>query len=489
MTTSFSVKVALFTSFAVLLADSGHATNFPLATAGLHASDLDLNGGSLIDARSVLGVRNAAAFSTIQAAIDDLPKTGGTVFIPAGTYAISNILIDKDNVNLIGARGTVLSISPGSTVGIEIKGAKHIGIYDLTIDPNQVAGARAIFQNNSWYVTVNDVQVIKGNCAGDGVSGSIYIQSDVKGMGSYVSTYENVIADSIQMQGYYPNFVTTLQFIQIDANNVIADHASAITFLMSVIQDAGDHFRISNSDSFSVLNGDIEGGGVAYAFGSGVHNFYSIGNCLSGFTGTYYRGSLPDQGYVLSDSYQDTYLRNVHSGYERAKEIRVLNDAAGVGTYLRIDTSASGVPGCLSWSSLGDDRWSMYKAADNSLNVKDATTGRIGLTLAQGSDVWDFKGDRFANVKSFSATGTPANNLRGTFVVSEANSRETMTFKTAEPDADYYLSVTPTSHTGHPASGSNRIKSIDKTAENFSVKLEAAPGVGNGVGFDWILVR
>ena len=197
--------------------------------------------------------------------------------------------------------------------------------------------------------------------------------------------------------------------------------------------DAGDHFRISDRDSFSVLNGDIEGGGVAYAFGSGVHNFYSIGNCLSGFAGTYYRGSLPDQGYVLSDSYQDTYLRNVHSGYERAKEIRVLNDAAGVGTYLRIDTSASGVPGCLSWSSLGDDRWSMYKAADNSLNVKDATTGRIGLTLAQGSDVWDFKGDRFANVKSFSATGTPANNLRGTFVVSEANSRETMTFKTAEP--------------------------------------------------------
>ena len=70
MTTSFSVKVALFTSFAVLLANSGNATNFPLATAGLHASDLDLNGGSLIDARSVLGVRNAAAFSTIQAAID-----------------------------------------------------------------------------------------------------------------------------------------------------------------------------------------------------------------------------------------------------------------------------------------------------------------------------------------------------------------------------------------------------------------------------------
>ena len=116
-------------------------------------------------------------------------------------------------------------------MGIEIKGAKHIGIYDLTIDPNQVAGARAIFQNNSWYVTVNDVQVIKGNCAGDGVSGSIYIQSDVKGMGSYVSTYENVIADSIQMQGYYPNFVALLQFIQMSANNVIADHASAITFL------------------------------------------------------------------------------------------------------------------------------------------------------------------------------------------------------------------------------------------------------------------
>ncbi len=98
-----------------------------------------------------------------------------------------------------------------------------------------------------------------------------------------------------------------------------------------------------------------------------------------------------------------------------------------------------------------------------------------------------------STVQGISATDTDAWNLRGSFAISEAEPSE---FDVPEPDAAYFLSVTPTAIgcapqpcTPAPAAGSNRIKRINKTANGFTIHLEVAPGAGQSVTFDWILIR
>jgi hypothetical protein len=51
------------------------------------------------------------------------------------------------------------------------------------------------------------------------------------------------------------------------------------------------------------------------------------------------------------------------------------------------------------------------------------------------------------------------------------------------------LTVTPTSIVGSPSVGSNRVRSVSKAKEGFTVELEAAPGEGNSMTFDWHLIR
>ena len=52
---------------------------------------------------------SAGDYTTIQKAVDALPPEGGTVFIPAGIYKISEpIIVKKSDVSLMGAgTGTI----------------------------------------------------------------------------------------------------------------------------------------------------------------------------------------------------------------------------------------------------------------------------------------------------------------------------------------------------------------------------------------------
>jgi hypothetical protein len=99
--------------------------------------------------------------------------------------------------------------------------------------------------------------------------------------------------------------------------------------------------------------------------------------------------------------------------------------------------------------------------------------------------------DSSGNVKGLvglSHTNISAANLRNSFCITNlANSA--IVGLTPETDANYFLSVTPTTRGGVPAVGSNRIVSTTKTNVNFTVTVEAAPGVFASQCFDYILVR
>ncbi len=73
---------------------------------------------------------NAGNYSSIQEAVSALPDEGGTIFIPAGTYEISEpIIIEKSEVTLIGAgSGTILlNISKEGKNTIELTGQEGEG--------------------------------------------------------------------------------------------------------------------------------------------------------------------------------------------------------------------------------------------------------------------------------------------------------------------------------------------------------------------------
>jgi hypothetical protein len=107
-------------------------------------------------------IRFADQFSSIQAAINDLPSAGGTVFIPAGTFdcgAPTNIVINKP-VNLVGAgagdaygslgAATILTNSTQSVPCITVQANAGFGakIADFAIRGNSsVGGATALADN------------------------------------------------------------------------------------------------------------------------------------------------------------------------------------------------------------------------------------------------------------------------------------------------------------------------------------------------------
>jgi hypothetical protein len=98
-----------------------------------------------------------------------------------------------------------------------------------------------------------------------------------------------------------------------------------------------------------------------------------------------------------------------------------------------------------------------------------------------------------ADEKADEATEAAArteNWVRGTFSIADANTSGTYTFTTPQADNDYNVFINAKGYTGTPASVDSTLV-IQKvySTNSFSVTINAAPGVGNSVIFDFILVR
>jgi len=115
-----------------------------------------------VDSRVVAGVRIATEFipapvpsgtnldpypgSAIQAAIDDLPITGGEVFIPAGTWQLSSPLARAiDNIHITGAgTSTKLNLN-GSTACISKGTQRGWSIENLNMDVGYLVITEGVF--------------------------------------------------------------------------------------------------------------------------------------------------------------------------------------------------------------------------------------------------------------------------------------------------------------------------------------------------------
>lgn len=104
-----------------------------------------------VDVRSFGAKGNGATNDTaaIQAAINSLPSTGGTVVIPSGTYgidAIKSIQI-KSNVTLQMTPTTILGVIPNAAAHYEVL---HIGgVSNVNINSGMLWGDRLTHQGTS----------------------------------------------------------------------------------------------------------------------------------------------------------------------------------------------------------------------------------------------------------------------------------------------------------------------------------------------------
>ena len=109
---------------------------------------------------------NADDYPTIQKAVDALPDEGGTVFIPAGTYKISEpIIVDKSGVTLIGAgSGTILlNTSEEGKNTIELKGEEKKPIWRVKVTNMHLKGnekcGNAIYANHVNEISLSDMWI------------------------------------------------------------------------------------------------------------------------------------------------------------------------------------------------------------------------------------------------------------------------------------------------------------------------------------------
>ncbi len=105
-------------------------------------------------------------YTDIQEAVNALPPAGGTVFIPAGIYQITEpILVKKSNVSLIG-EGTstiLLNTSEDGKNTIELIGTEeeqiwHVKVSDMHLKGNDKCG-NAIYANHVNEISLSDMWI------------------------------------------------------------------------------------------------------------------------------------------------------------------------------------------------------------------------------------------------------------------------------------------------------------------------------------------
>ncbi len=138
-----------------------------------HINELRTSVNNIEDLSHYGDMRNASDFDSIQDAVDDLPATGGVVYIPAGTHTITDRISLPVNTCLKGAgeEKTIIYLDDNSTLtsfsgnyGIIVTNQDNCAVSDLTLNGNKTNQTQTtqhgIFAISADYFRVNNVKVI-----------------------------------------------------------------------------------------------------------------------------------------------------------------------------------------------------------------------------------------------------------------------------------------------------------------------------------------
>lgn len=188
-------------------------TLFGIPLARSNAQTTSASAGSAINVKSKGAVGDGRRDDTvaIQAAIDALPVSGGTVHIPSGRYLVdtSHPIRLRSNMHLELASDAILAAKPSSAKrfyivlienvsNVEISGGNIIGERDQHLGSGGEWGY-GIFVRGSSFVHIHDMHVSK--CWGDGICIGALLAKDVAPKYSTDVTLTRVVCSGNRRQG------------------------------------------------------------------------------------------------------------------------------------------------------------------------------------------------------------------------------------------------------------------------------------------------
>lgn len=78
---------------------------------------------------------------------------------------------------------------------------------------------------------------------------------------------------------------------------------------------------------------------------------------------------------------------------------------------------------------------------------------------------------------------------RGQVTLSDLATLVTVVLAPPQADTNYFIDLTPVVLVGSPAAAASQVVLVTKATGSFLVLVSVAPGTGNSVTFDWVLIR
>ena len=225
-----------------------NAADYPLlagraAGQTLYLTDL-ITKGPWVDVRAY-GV-NSAGFAAALAAINS--TTGGTLFIPPGTYDANIVVAGKTNLKIVGGGASTI-IAPASGIAIDIDGMVSGILSDFKVDAQSGTLGIDIDGDDSTEMTFNDIQITGGSTAAfrylrttTADSGGIYLNNvkvykgTTNGVGFLFSGTSSVAAylwgNGIVADGFTDHSIKMVNMFNFQFGRVYATntHATNVSF-------------------------------------------------------------------------------------------------------------------------------------------------------------------------------------------------------------------------------------------------------------------
>ena len=247
----------------------------------------------------IVSLDGTGDFDNIEAAINDLPDTGGEVFIKEGNYTISAaIVISKSNISIKGTgKGTNIISGTADAIFVfsSVSNIKISGIL-FTGFGNDLSSVGIVFQTvtnsvikDCFFENMGNDTIGLSSSSSENLIESNNIGSTFSGTGILISSSDNNVISKNYVDGNTVSIGLTSSNNNTITNNKGASSTGVGVFLDTsnnnvvsnndLVSQSSDGITITSSDNNSILSNNINNGS---AFGINITNAASDNNILSG---------------------------------------------------------------------------------------------------------------------------------------------------------------------------------------------------------------
>lgn len=207
---------------------------------------------------SEAGVRIASNFPSIQAAVDSLPVTGGTVILPVGSYTVTKC-IDS------GLKRVVLQGRGWRTTSPQASFGEARWLTSVTGSVLKVAGPSGIClsTDHASHLVFRDLAIV-----GTGVQGSVGI--DVTASVTYLHQFHNVMIANFSVGMRLKNILdsdfTGMQLFGNETGIVLSEVANEITLISPRFEGNGIAMVVNGGLGVHCIGGLVQANGAGFLF-------------------------------------------------------------------------------------------------------------------------------------------------------------------------------------------------------------------------------